>query len=130
MPPQALAHLQQGPDELVEMYLHHASKLLSKIHHITDIAQIPVGGLNHHTVVYGPNSTKLKEKSAGHRHAYRNTMEDCISNIHAFGAGYERAKGYPRVDVNTPEPTISEIQSKKNHDHASNVVDHIFRADA
>ena len=37
---QAFAHLQQGPDELLEMYLHHTSELLSKIHHTMDMSQI------------------------------------------------------------------------------------------
>ena len=52
---QAFAHLQQGPIELLEMYLHCASELLTKIHHMTDMSQILARGLNHYTVVYGLN---------------------------------------------------------------------------
>ena len=44
------------------MYLHCASELLSKIHHTTDMAQIPAEGLKHYTVVYDLNSKKLKDK--------------------------------------------------------------------
>ena len=50
---QAFAHLQQGPNELPEMYLHHVNELLSKIHHVTDMSQIPAERLNHYIVVYG-----------------------------------------------------------------------------
>ena len=42
---QAFYHLQQGSDEILEMYLHHATELLSKIHHTTDMSQIPAEGL-------------------------------------------------------------------------------------
>ena len=41
-------------------------------------------------------------------------MEDCFSNIYVFGAGYERAKGYSRVDFDAPEkPMISEVIYKR-----------------
>ena len=62
---QAFAHLQQGPDDLIKMSLHCASELLSKIHHMTEMSQIPAEGLNHYTIVYGLNSQKLKDKVAG-----------------------------------------------------------------
>ena len=40
-------------------------------------------------------------------------MEDCFSNINAFGASYERPKGYFRADFNPPDATISEFKSTK-----------------
>ena len=58
---QVLAHIWQGHNELLEMYLHHASELLSKIHHTTNMIQILAEGLNYYTVVYCLNSTKLKD---------------------------------------------------------------------
>ena len=63
---QVFACLQQGSDELLEMYLHHASELSLKIHHTTDMAEIPAEGLNHYTVVYSLNSANLKDKLSGH----------------------------------------------------------------
>ena len=33
----------QGYDELLKMYLHCVSELLSKIHHMMDMSQIPAG---------------------------------------------------------------------------------------
>ena len=96
------------------MYLHHANELLPKLSHTTDMTQIPTEGLNHYTIVYGLNSAKLKDKVAGHQSAYWNTMDHCCSDIHAFGAGYERAKGYSRADFNAPDAaTISEVKSTK-----------------
>ena len=59
---QPFAHLQQGPDELLEMYLHHASELLWKIHCMMDTSQIQAEGINYYTMVYGLNSHKLKDK--------------------------------------------------------------------
>ena len=44
---QAVAHLQQASDAILEMYLHHASKLLSKIRHTTDMSQNLTEGLDH-----------------------------------------------------------------------------------
>ena len=110
---QAFAYLQQGPDELLEMYLHCASELLSKIHHTTDMSQMPAKGLSTYTVVYGLHSTKPKDKVAGHQSTYWNTIKDCFSDIHAFGTGYERVNGYSRVDFNILASAISEIKSTK-----------------
>ena len=102
------------PVELLEMYLHHASELLLKIHHMTDMALIPTEVLNHDTIVYGLNSTKLKDKVAGHQSAYWETMEDCFSDIHAFGNGYERAKGYSKVEFDAPgAQAVNEVKSSK-----------------
>ena len=50
---QAFAYLQQGPDELLEMYLHHECELLLKIHHTSDMSHISAASLNHYTVGYG-----------------------------------------------------------------------------
>ena len=96
------------------MYLHHASKLLSKIHHKADMSQIPVEGLYHYTVVYGLTSTKMKDKVVGHQSACLNPIEDCFSNIHAFSVGYERVKSYSRADFDAPEaPVINNLKSEK-----------------
>ena len=35
---QAFAHLQQGPEELLRLYLHCASEYLSNIHHMRDMS--------------------------------------------------------------------------------------------
>ena len=64
---------------------------------MTDMSEISAEGLNHYTIVYDLNSSKLKDKVAGQWSAYLNTMEDSFSNIHAFGAGYERGKGYNKA---------------------------------
>ena len=56
------------------------------------MSQIHAEVLNHYTVVYGLNSTKLKFKVVAHQGAYWNTLEDCLSDINAFNAGYKRAK--------------------------------------
>ena len=55
---QAFSHLQQGPNEPPQMCLHHASKLLSKIHHMMDISQILTEGTNSYMLVYGLNLNK------------------------------------------------------------------------
>ena len=62
---QALPHLQQDLDELLEMFLHHASELLLKIYHTSDMSQISAEGLNHYIVMYGLNSRKLRENVLG-----------------------------------------------------------------
>ena len=62
----AFAHLQQGSDELLEMYILCASELLLKIHHTTNMFLIPAEGLNHYTMVYDLNPNTLKNKVAGH----------------------------------------------------------------
>ena len=49
---QAFAQLEQGPDELLDMYVHHASELLSKLYHISDVSMTLMDCLNHYTVVY------------------------------------------------------------------------------
>ena len=109
----SFAHLQQCSDELLQMYLHCASELLSKIHHMTDTSQIPAEGLNHYTVLYGLNLNKLKDKVAGHRSTYWRTMGDCFNNIHAVGSRYHIAKGYSQADCHAPEVLINMVKSTK-----------------
>ena len=110
---EAFAHLQQGSDELIEIYLHHASELLSKIHHTMDMSQVLAEDLNHHTMLYWLNSVKLKDKVVGHWSAYRKTMGYCFSDIHVFSARNERSKGYS-ADIHTQEvPIIKEVKSTK-----------------
>ena len=42
-------------------------------------------------------------------------MEDCLRDIHAYGAGCERAKGYGRAEFDAPEAsTINEVKSIKD----------------
>ena len=124
---QSFAYLQQCSDELFEMYLHCASE----IYHMTDMSEIPAEGLNHCTMLYGLNSYKLKDRVAGHQSAYWNIMVDYFSNTHTFGAGYKKAKGYSRADLDAQlAPVINKIKSTKDQDHASNAVDHISRIDA
>ena len=91
---QSVDHLQQGPSELLEMYLHRASEPLSKIHHMVDLSQILGEGLNYYTMVSGQNVNKVKDNIVGHQSTYCRTVEDCFSNICVVGVGYERAKGY------------------------------------
>ena len=81
------------------MYLHCASELLSKLHHMTNTSKIPTEGLNHYTMVYGLNSSKLRDKAAAYQRTQWKTIEDCFSNIHTFVAGYERDKGYCTADL-------------------------------
>ena len=41
-------------------------------------------------------------------------MEDCFSDIYAFGASYKRAKVYSKADSNAPgAPAVNEIESPK-----------------
>ena len=95
------------------MYYHCASELLSKVHHVTDISQIPGEGLNHYTMVYGLDSHKLKDKAVGYQSTHWSMMENCCSNIHAVGARYERAKGYSLTNFHTADVPINDIKSTK-----------------
>ena len=58
-----------------------------------DMSQIPAGGVNYYTVVYGLNMNKLKDKVMGHWSTYARTMEDYFSDIHAISARYEMSQG-------------------------------------
>ena len=107
---QTFSNLQQGPYELLEMYLHLASELLSKVHHMTDMTEVPVEGLKHYTIGYGLNFTKLKDRVEGHQSTYWKTMEECFSDSCTFGAGYDRA----RVYYDTPGASVvNEVKSSK-----------------
>ena len=112
---QSFAHLQQGLDELLKIYFHCASKLLLKIHHTSDMSNISAEGLNHNTVVYVLNSRELRASVVGHCSVEWRNMGDCFRDKSAFGAGYERAKGYGRAEFNTPKAsTINEVKPKKD----------------
>ena len=58
---QAFTLLYQGPDEILDDYLHHVSELLSKMYHTSDMSTIWEEGTNHYAVVYGLNCRKLKD---------------------------------------------------------------------
>ena len=64
---QAFTQLEQGMDELLNDYLHHASELLSKIYHTSDMSSISAEGTSHYAIVYGLNCRKLKDIMAGHQ---------------------------------------------------------------
>ena len=85
------------------MYLHHASELLQKFHHTSDMSKISAEGLNHYTVVYCLNCRMLKDSVVEHQSAHWKLMEDCFRSIHTFGVDYGRAKGYCRADSDAPE---------------------------
>ena len=98
---QAFTQLEQGPDELLDRYLHCTSELLSKIYHISDISKLLAESFNHYAVVYGLHHSKLKDSFMGHHNVQWKTMEDCLKDIHNIGTGYERAIGYCRSESNT-----------------------------
>ena len=75
---QAFTQMEQGPDELLDMYLHHTSELLSKIYHTLDISEISAGELNHNTMVYGLNYRRLKDSIVGYWSAQWKAMEDLL----------------------------------------------------
>ena len=52
---QAFTHSEQGPHEFLNNYIHHVSKLLSKIYNTSEMSRISAEGTNHYAVVYGPN---------------------------------------------------------------------------
>ena len=42
-------------------------------------------------------------------------MKDCFRDIHAFGVGFKRAKGYSRAEFNAPEAsTFNDVKLKKD----------------
>ena len=103
---QAFTKLEQGQDELLGVYLYHASKLLSKAYQILDLSKILAEGLNHYTVVYGLNCRRLKDSVVRHQSAQWKMMEDFFRDICNNGAWYERTKGYCRAEYNTPEASM------------------------
>ena len=61
---QAFTQLNQGLDELQDMYLYPVSELLSKIYHTSDMSRIWVDDLNQYTMIYVLNCGKLKNSVA------------------------------------------------------------------
>ena len=86
---QAFTHSEQGLDELPANYLHHASGLLAKIYHFSDMSRISGEGMNHSALVSCLNCRKLKDSMAGHRSAELKIMEECFGDIHHTGMEYE-----------------------------------------
>ena len=99
---QAFTCLEQGPDVLLDNYLHHASELLFKIHHTSDMSSISVEGNNHYVVVYGINCRKLKDSIMESQSVQWRTMEECFRDSCNISAGYECAKGYCRDKIQHP----------------------------
>ena len=62
---QAFTHLEQGPDELIDDYLHHVSDPILKIYHTPDMSRISAEGTNHYVVVYGMSGRKLRDSVGG-----------------------------------------------------------------
>ena len=113
---QAFAHLQQGPDELLHMYLHHASEIVLKIHHTSDMSQISVKDLNHYPAVCGLNCRKLKKKCCGTLECTLEVNGKIASEMSViFGADDKRAKGYCRAESNAQEAsTLNEVKPTKD----------------
>ena len=82
---QAFPCLEQGPDKLLDDYLHCVSDLLSKIYHTSDMSRISAKGTNHYAVVYGLNSRKLKDSmqeiEACSGRQWRNALEIYITSV-------------------------------------------------
>ena len=112
---QAITHLEQGPDELLDDYLHCARELLSKICHISNMSRISVEGTSHYAVVYGLKCRKQKDSIVGHWSILWRTMEECFMDIHNISTVYEWAKGYCRAKFNTLDAScITEIKTMEN----------------
>ena len=47
----AFVHLKQDQHNLLDMYLHHTSDLLSQIYHTSDMSRTLAEGLDHYTLV-------------------------------------------------------------------------------
>ena len=76
---------------------------------------ISADDMDHYTVVYGLNSRKLRESVVGHWSVHWGSMEGFFRDIHAFGVGYKRAKGYKRAEFNSLEASIIyEVKSTKH----------------
>ena len=83
---QAYTHLEQGLDELLDNYIHHASKLLSKIYHASDMSRISVEGTNHYAVIYSLNCRKPKDSMVGHQSVQWEMMDECFRDMHNISA--------------------------------------------
>ena len=113
-PTQAFSLFEQDLDELLDDYLHHASNLLSKIYHTSDMSSISVEGTNYYAVVYSLNCRKLKDSIAGYQSTQSRTIEECFRDICNVSAGCEQAKGYCRAKFNTLDAScITEIKTMK-----------------
>ena len=78
------------------------------------LAQISAEGLNHYTIVYGLNSTKQTKKVVGHQSVYWKTVEDHLSDLCAFDAGYKIANGYSKTNFTAPgAPAVNEVIFKE-----------------
>ena len=113
---QAFTWLEQGPDEIFDEYLHHASELLSKIYHISDMSRISVEVPCHYAAVYDLNCRKLKDSIIGHQSVEWKMIEECLRDIHNKGARYEWAKGYCRAEFNIPDTSC--IYGQNHEDRA------------
>ena len=89
---QAFIQLEQGPDEPLNMYLHNASEPLSKICHTSNMSRTPVTDINHYTVVYSPNSRRLKDSVVGHRSTPWKMMEEYFRDIWNLDINNETAR--------------------------------------
>ena len=87
--PQALTHLEQGPDELFDDFLHSASELLSKIHYTSDMSNILAEDTDYYAVVYGLNCWKLKDSITGQQSMQWRMTEECFRDIYNISTGYE-----------------------------------------
>ena len=59
-------------------------------------------------------------------------MAGCFRDIHTFSAGYERAKGYKRVDFDAPEVNQQSMKSSPQmmQDSALDAVDPTSKTDS
>ena len=111
---QAFAQLEQDPDELLDIYFHHAIELLSETYHTSDMSKIFADGLNHYKVVYGLNCRRLKDSVVGQQSKQSKKMKGCFRDIHNIVAGYEKFKGYCRAEYNFPEASaITEVKTMR-----------------
>ena len=111
---EAFTHLQQGNGVFLDDYLHHASELLSKRYHISDMSRISAEGTNHYAVVYCLNCRKLKDSVTRHRTAQWKMMEECFRDINNIDMWYKRTKGYFRAEFSIPDASgINEIKTVK-----------------
>ena len=109
---QAFACLQQSSDELLEMCLHCARKLLLNIHHNMDMSQILAEGLNYYTVVYGKILINWKTKKQDTKVPTGEPWK-IASTASMLLVPDERPRGYSQADFHAPEVPINEIKLAK-----------------
>ena len=83
---QAFTWLEQGPDELLGDYLHHATELLSKIYHTSDMSSISAEGTSHYVVVNGLNCRKLNNTILGHWSTQWRMIEESVLSMNELRA--------------------------------------------